>query len=311
MTSPDNGKRSSESDDSDQTSTILVPPSAAFTGYRPFPAVMNLYSNFSGVVNALKTFKLCGATEDDFLYLVEAHYGFTPRGPLHFGPGYYLRNGTGLKSPILAATGDEFPLPLVVQLLRPKTVVKLPPLDQEKNPHDMVTEIVRSTTSKEHGVAFGFEIEVGVKRMIREAFEWRKTGRASSSSSNNNNSGEVEEHHDANAGTRYTLYRLAPGHASRSLNVSEARPSRSTSSSSSSPPVDETKVQIVADLIFGNVLNWKHPFTLELKGAGLTGELGDRWALMVVMTSLSLFFLRQAGKTNKTTVAAAQKLHSK
>ncbi|KAL2194243.1 hypothetical protein P885DRAFT_43536 [Corynascus similis CBS 632.67] len=306
MAGPDNRKLSSESGDFDQTSTFL-PPSAAFTGYHPFPAVINLYSNFSGVFNALKTFKLCGATKDHFLYLVEAHYGFTPRGPLHFGPGYYLRNGTSLKSPILAATGDEFPLPLLVQLLKPKTVVKLPPLDQEKNPRDMVTEIVRSTTSKEHGVAFKFEIEVGVKRFIREAFEWRKTGGvSSSSSSSNNNSGQVEEH--ADAGTRYTLYRLAPGHASRPL--SEAGPSCSTSSASS-PPVDEMKVQIVADLVFGNVLNWKHPFTLELREAGLTGELGERWALMVVMTSLSLYFLRQAGKTNKTTVKAAQKLHSK
>ncbi|GAB1309931.1 hypothetical protein MFIFM68171_00141 [Madurella fahalii] len=307
MAGPDNGKRSSESRNSDQTSTFL-PPSAAFTGYHPFPAVTNLHSNFTGVVNALKTFKLCGATEDDFLYLVEAHYGFTPRGPLHFGPGYYLRNGTSLKSPILAATGDEFLLPFLVQLFRPKTAVKLPPLDQEKNPRDMVTEIVRSTTSKEHGVAFGFEIEVGVKRTIREAFEWRKTGGASSSSgsSNNNNSGQVDEH--ADGGTRYTLYRLAPGHASRPL--SEAGPSRSTSSASPSP-VDEMKVQIVADVVFGNVLNWKHPFTLELKEAGLTGELCERWTLMVVMTSLSLYFLRQAGKTNKTTVGAAQKLHSK
>ncbi|KAK4196852.1 hypothetical protein QBC40DRAFT_286566 [Triangularia verruculosa] len=304
MAAADSGKRSFESGESDQTS-IFPPPSAAFTGYRPFPAVMNLHSNFSGVVNALKSLKLCGATEDDFLYLVEAHYGFTPRGPLNFGPGYYLRNGTSLKSPILAATGDEYPMPPFIQLFRPKTAVKLPPLDQEKNPRDMVTEVVRSTKSKEHGVAFGFEIEVGVKRMMREAFEWRKVGGASSSSSSNN-SGQAQGH--ADTGTRYTLYRLAPGHASRPL--SQAGPSRSTSSAAL-PPVDETKVQIVADVVFGNVLNWKHPFTLELKGDGLTGELGERWALMVVMTTLCLCFLRQGGKTNKTTVGAAQKLHSK
>ncbi|KAL2195533.1 hypothetical protein P885DRAFT_70174 [Corynascus similis CBS 632.67] len=272
MVGSDNGRLSSESGDSDEPSRFL-PPSAAFTGYQPFPAVMNLHSNFSGVVNALKTFKLCGATEDEFLYLVEAHYGFTPRGPLHFGPGYYLRNRTSLKSPILAATEEEFPLPFFVQLFRPKTAVKLPPLDQEKNPRDMVTEMVRSITSKEHGVAFGFEIEVGVKMMIREAFEWRKTGGISSgNSSSSNNSGQVEEH--ADVGTRYKLYRLVPGHASRFL--SEAGPSCSTSSASS-PPLEETKVQIVADFVFGNVLNWKHPFTLELKEVGLTGELGECW----------------------------------
>ena len=58
-------------------------------------------------------------------------------------------------------------------------------------------------------------------------------------------------------------------------------------------------------------MNLKHAFTLELKGAGRTGELGDRWALMVVMTSLGLHWLRQNGGTKKATVGAAQKIHSK
>jgi hypothetical protein len=34
-------------------------------------------------------------------------------------------------------------------------------------------------------------------------------------------------------------------------------------------------------------------------GVGLTGELGERWALMVVTTALGLYWLRQHGKTRK------------
>lgn len=128
---------------------------------------MHLYSDFSGVFKALKTQKLCGATENDFLYLVEVHFGYTPRGPLHFGHGFYLRNGTTMKAPILAGVGDEYPLPFFVSLFDPKTSVKLPPLDPERSPRDTVTEILHASTSKEHGVVFRFAIEVGTKRSQR------------------------------------------------------------------------------------------------------------------------------------------------
>ncbi|KAH6853212.1 hypothetical protein B0I37DRAFT_358777 [Chaetomium sp. MPI-CAGE-AT-0009] len=156
-------KRPSESSDSDQ-STIDLPATAAFSGYRPFPSVMNLYGNFSGVLQTFTTQKLCGATGDDFLYLVELHFGYTTRGPLHFGQGFYLRNGTTNKDPILAAAGDEYPIPYLIKLFDPKTSIKLPPLDTEKNPRDMVTEILHASSGKEYGVTFRFAIEVGIKK---------------------------------------------------------------------------------------------------------------------------------------------------
>ncbi|KAK4151886.1 hypothetical protein C8A00DRAFT_44981 [Chaetomidium leptoderma] len=228
----ENQNRPSESDDSDRSST-KVPATAAFSGYRPFSP------------------KLCFATENDLLYLVELHFGYTPRGPLHFGRGFYLRNGTTTKDPILAATGDD--------------------------PRDTVTEILHASTGKEHSVAFRFAIEVGIKRRQREEFEWRKMG------GGGKQAGAYE------TGSRYTLYRLTSN--------------LSTLSSSSPPLPDDT--QVVAELSFRHIMNLKHAFTLELKGAGLTGELGDRWTLMVVMTSLSLHWLRQNGKTKKATVGAA------
>ncbi|KAK3905056.1 hypothetical protein C8A05DRAFT_13120 [Staphylotrichum tortipilum] len=268
---------------------------AAFIGYRAFPPIMNLHINYSGVLTAFTSQKLCGLTEDDFLYLVEVHFGFTPRGPLNFGRGFYLRNGTSNKDPILAAAGEKFRLPLLVLLFDPSTAVKMPPLDVEKNPRDMVTENLQSTKSKEHGVAFRFAIEVGTKRLRREGFEWRKP------------MGSKQDGEGDSKGSRYTLIRLAPGLPPPAVASSSA--AAAVASSSSAPP--EPAEEVVAELTFRNVLSLKHIFTLELKGAGLTGELGERWTLMVVMTALGLNFLRQMGKTNKTTVGAAQKLHSK
>ncbi|KAL2179648.1 uncharacterized protein P884DRAFT_256922 [Thermothelomyces heterothallicus CBS 202.75] len=239
-------------------------PTAAFIGYHPFPPVMNLYANYSsGVISAIKSHKLCGATPNDFLYLVEYHIGYTARGPLNFGRGYYLRNGMTFNDPILAATGEKSQLPLLGSLFESETLVKLPPPDMNQNPRDMVDEVLRTEISREHGVTFRFSIEVGTRRLRRETFEWRKvtgpTGRRDPGG------------HKVRA--RYSLERLP-------LN----------------PRAPSTTV---AELSFNDVLSFTHLFTLELKGAGLTGELGDRWTLMVVTTALSLHLLRQLGKAEK------------
>ncbi|KAK4246839.1 hypothetical protein C7999DRAFT_15043 [Corynascus novoguineensis] len=267
------------SGDSDQIS-LRAMPTAAFIGYRQFPPLMNLYVNYSGILSAVKSYKLCGAVESDFRYLVEYHLGYTPRGPLNFGRGFYLRNGKNFRDPILAATGEQFPLPLLVSLFDPETVVKLPPLDMDKNPRDMVDEVLRAATSKEYGVIFRFTTEVGVKRMQRESFEWWKERAAG---------GGTQEEGGHKVKTRYTLHRLA---------------------SSTTEDIDGD-CDLVAVLSFNHVLSVTHVFTLEMKGTGLTGELGDRWTLMVVMTALSLHLLRQLGKTGKATVGAAQKIYGK
>jgi hypothetical protein len=65
--------------------------------------VMNLYANLSGIFSALTTLKLCGASESNLVYIVELHFGYTPRGPPNFRPGYYLRNGITMQDPVLAS----------------------------------------------------------------------------------------------------------------------------------------------------------------------------------------------------------------
>ncbi|KAK3402303.1 hypothetical protein B0T20DRAFT_346934 [Sordaria brevicollis] len=272
-----------------------MPTEAKFLGYRPFPPVMNLYGNSSGgVMGALTTYKLCGTDKDDFLYVVEVHHGFTPRGPLNFRPGFYLRNGTGTEAPILAAAGDEEREPLLMSTFSVKSLIMVPPpLDEDDvefnlNPRDLVTEIMYATKTSD-GVSFRFSVEVGPKMKVREEFEWRKTVPRK---------GETNGSQHA----RYILVRLPPS--------SVSSPSSTPASSSLSPPAQEES-DILADLTFRNAMSLNHIFTLELKGAACSGVMGDRWTLTVVTTALRLYWLRIYGKTNKAVVGIGQKLRGK
>ncbi|KAK4184487.1 hypothetical protein QBC35DRAFT_505812 [Podospora australis] len=151
----------------------------------PFPPVMNLYTNFSGPLTALKSLKLCGATKSDWLYTVEMHYGYTTRGPLGFNrKGLYLRNGTNTGSAIIAAVGEESRQPLLFSTVSLKSAIMLPPLETNSDHSTgFVTEIMHpsSTSDTAHrAVSFRFSIEVGSAKVgwQREEFVWRKSTRA-------------------------------------------------------------------------------------------------------------------------------------
>ncbi|EGO53994.1 hypothetical protein NEUTE1DRAFT_68315 [Neurospora tetrasperma FGSC 2508] len=270
-----------DDDDDDVRPASSRMPSAWFSGYRPFPPVINLYGNFSGVIDAVTTMKLCGADKNDFLYVVEIHHGLTPRGPLHFRPGLYLRNGTKTNAPILAAAGDEDREPLLMSTFSVKSLIMLPPPPdvEVKNPRDLVTEIMYAKKTSDGTVSFRFSIEVGLKMKSREEFEWRKlTGKDKTNTQH----------------ARFILVRPPPS---------------STSASSSYSTQEE--IEVLADLTFCNVMSVNHLFVLELKGAAASGEMGDRWTLMVVVTALRLYWLRCYGKTNKAVVGIGQKLRGK
>lgn len=276
-----------------KASCSRMPVPAAFLGYRPFPPVINLYGNSSGgVIGALTTYKLCGADKSDFLYAVEVHHGFTPRGPLNFRPGFYLRNGTGTEAPILATASDEEREPLLMSTFSVKSLIMVPPpLDEDDvefnlNPRDLVTEIMYATTTSDGSVSFRFSVEVGPKIKVREEFEWRKTRKGTTNSNTQH--------------SRYILIRLPPSSSSTS-----------PSSPSSSSSIAQEESDILADLTFRNAMSLQHLFTLELKGAACSGVMGDRWTLMVVTTALRLYWLRIYGKTNKAVVGIGQKLRGK
>ncbi|KAM7211149.1 hypothetical protein V8F06_013456 [Rhypophila decipiens] len=286
---------------------------ATFYGYTPFPPLMTFYTDFSGV--PFTHVRLCGgggttnskaaADRDQRLYMVDVHPGYTPRGPLHFRPGLYLRNGTTTEAPILAAAGDKDRLPLhaLVSTFSLEGVILLPPVDAEEatNPtRDLVTEVIRASTtstaaaangmmeSTRRVVTFHFAIEVGVKMREREEFEWVDS------------SGLSSKH------TRFVLLRCCSRFpaSSSSSNIQAAAAAADDDDDDDDWPDPDDNVggQVLAELVFDNVISWNRLFSLELKGAGRTGELGDRWALMVVMTALRICWVRMQGKTTKWVV---------
>lgn len=178
------------------------------------------------------------------------HVGYTPRGPLNFKPDLYLPNGTTKKEPIFGAAGDISVQPIFFSTFNLDSAIMLPQLDLEANPRNLVTEIMHASTASEHVVAFRFSVDVGIKRIGREEFEWRKT-----------------KSDGVDTKSRYALVRLA--------SASVASPSASSSSPLSLSATESH--QTVAELVFANLTSLKHIFSLELKGAaGHTGELGER-----------------------------------
>ncbi|KAM7219790.1 hypothetical protein V8F06_004824 [Rhypophila decipiens] len=286
---------------------LLRKEHVAFYGYTPFPPVTSLHSNFSGLTTPFRSLRLCsGASRDDLLYLVNIHYGYTPRGPLNFRPGLYLRNGATNKEPVLAAAGDETRLPVWISTFSLESVILLPPVDLEaKNPtRDLVEEILRASTTSTAAagtegngarhVTFRFAIEVGVKMREREEFEWVDANGLATAT--NDNGGGSSSSASAAAAFAAFADTDTPTKGHRFVLLPEA--------------ADDLPEQgeILAELVFANVMSLTRIFTLELKGAGLTGELGDRWTLMVVMTALRIYWLRTYGKTGKAVIWAGEKV---
>ena len=282
LTEVDDGEsRSSSEYKKGKVSTSIAAPTSP---YRPFPPVMNGYSLREWSLEALKAFKLCGSDENDFLYIIEAHNGLSAKGPLDTRPGWYLHNGTSSKDPILAAAGDESQHASVVYGFNLNTIIRLPPLQPSTKSKAMVTEFMHATTTRNHGVAFRFSIETGSENMQREDFEWRKTPKST----------------DAEKGG-FELVRL--------LSCSnEAKPNVSDSDGQGlvPPPASDSGCETVAMITWKGI--WKHGFTLELKGSGLSGGLGERWSLMVVITGVRLLGLRATGRTKWAAIRIAEKI---
>jgi len=165
-------------------------------------------------------------------------------------------------------------------------------------------------------VTFHFVIEVGVNMREREEFEWvdasglvgrrsnEKTPPATTQDSGGGSSASAAADPDKTKGTRFVLLRCPwPSRTVSSNRGSESAPSSSLKPADDSPD----QGQILAELVFANAMSWNRLLSLELKGAGRTGELGDRWALMVVMTALRIYWLRSYGKTGKGFVRVGEK----
>ncbi|KAH6635953.1 hypothetical protein F5144DRAFT_628057 [Chaetomium tenue] len=136
-------------------------------------------------------------------------------------------------------------------------------------------------------VVFVFEVEVevgGGEGVRRERFGWWKVGK-----------GTEEEAKEGG----FRLVALSTG-------GDVGADSAGQGGSSCYVPEGADGGEVLAFLTWRRLFpKFKHAFTLELLGRGRSGELGERWNLMVVITALRIWALRLNGRT-KTGVIAAE-----
>ncbi|KAI1402529.1 hypothetical protein F4819DRAFT_454251 [Hypoxylon fuscum] len=255
------------------------------TPYRPFPPVMKAFYQWN--LSGLKVFYLCGPSgEHERLFAVEQHLGLSFSGPLAVRPGVILYNGTSTKDRILAAASDESLAGSRPYTFNPNTIVLLPP--RAPGSKFMVRETMRARAIG-HKVTFQFSLDVGLEEKTRrETFEWRKITKA-------------EKDEEAEQGG-FKLLRVPSAPSSGGSN-------RAMASSASSVTTVDNESEVLALFAWTKTFsNLKHPFTLELKGNGLSGALGEPWTLAVVVTAMRLWMLHQYLKTNMPIVAASDKI---
>ncbi|KAH6627178.1 hypothetical protein B0J18DRAFT_489927 [Chaetomium sp. MPI-SDFR-AT-0129] len=250
-----------------------------------FPPVMNGYAQWGK-----QGFNICGGTEKDRLYHIDIHSGYSRSGPLGSRPGVVLHQGMDTKTPILAAAGYDSQFSARLYSFNNQTAVLMPSLlPAAERTSEFDTEQMPATVRGEQ-VVFSFFVEVDHgKERERQKFEWRKFEK-----------GKIAT---ATEGGFELVRVLSPC----SPNAGQEEPGASSASLST---VDgEENEEVVALLIWRKLWpTFKHNFTLQLLGKGQTGELGDRWALMVVITAIRIWALRVNGKTKKGVIATGQKL---
>lgn len=212
-----------------------------------------------------KTFHL-GLTKDQPLYAVRTHTGWSGT------PGIVLHNGPSDKDPPLAAAGNE-------SRWSKHSVVILPPLpgsDAESS-----TEFMRTNVSWKT-VTYPFTIEVGDENNLRrENFEWRQS-----------RGEEIKELDKHSRG--WKLVRLG----SNASGPGGERGERALGATSDGK-------EVVAVWTWHSGWSLTKSFKFQFLGSGLTGELGDRWAVMAVVTALRTWYLYHEGVSNGSASAAA------
>ncbi|KAH9999745.1 hypothetical protein F4779DRAFT_604991 [Xylariaceae sp. FL0662B] len=147
------------------------------------------------------------------------------------------------------------------------SVITLPSLSRA--PGQTSTEVMRASTTQ-NTVRFQFSVEVGHGTYLRrEDFEWRK-------SKGDDDKGLVEPPWTCG----FKLMRL-------------------------SHPEKDGSEEVLA------VFAWNHglsltPFRIQFRKGGLADVLGERFALMVIITALRLWGLKHQGRTSSSTVASGE-----
>ncbi|KAK8053563.1 hypothetical protein PG996_012864 [Apiospora saccharicola] len=267
-------------------------PTSPCTPYRPFPRVMNFYSQMS--LSGLKYAHLCGDTKEDQLFVFGVHTGYSGNTPLGTRPGLILYNGLSHKDPILAGACDESQWAARVYAFNLKSVILLPPVEAVQSSKEMVSELMTTTSNDEGGVSYFFTIEAGQgDKMERKRFEWRQFKKG--------DQGGVEKD-----GFKLLSRKSHPDA------LGESSTSPSTAAAAAAVTAESSPSGALAMLTWaklGSKIN--HPLSLEFADDTVSVLFGERWTLMVVITALRLWALRTNGRGKKSTVAIAEKIRGK
>ncbi|KAI1395276.1 hypothetical protein F4819DRAFT_198425 [Hypoxylon fuscum] len=257
--------------DSGHLSTPSNNATSVPVAYRPFPPV--IHARYQWKLS--KTFHLYSEKPDDRVFAVSTHAGYTGRYPRAV-----LHNGPNDKDPILAVAREETPATSIDRYSL-NSVIELPPVDSSTNSGELVKEIMQTHTVGQNGVGYWFPIEVNHGgKMRNENFEWRKTKKGSD---------------DDLQGGGFKLLRLSSQEV-------EANSGSSGATSSTHRATAEDGHEVVAVFKWNNTLtNMMHPFEVHFVGDALSGSLGERWSLMVVITALRLWWLHAGFRANRKT----------
>lgn len=166
-------------------------------------------------------------------------------------PYVVVHNGKSGDDPALAVVGEEKNW----DGHSLTTVVSLPGIESGH-----VNELMQTIVMDDHAtVVFRFWIEVNQPNTVphREEFEWRK-----------DNSAKMEDFKST-----YQLVRLLPGNSDLEEKVDRSHDG----------------FEIVAIAGWKKMWALKKPFSFRLIGKGQTGEYGDRWTIMALMTAIRLW----------------------
>uniref|UniRef100_L2GA57 Uncharacterized protein n=1 Tax=Colletotrichum fructicola (strain Nara gc5) TaxID=1213859 RepID=L2GA57_COLFN len=232
-----------------------------------FPSSMSAYYQ----LKITRTFHL-GDSNNHKLFAVSSWSGTSSKSPGI--PCIILHNGPNPEDPVLAVCSDEknwspsanYPRTLHSSMILPSLE---PYLSGKGKEEKHATEDLRPVIfNGSHVDSFRFSIEVpqpddqaGTSRLLREDFEWRRTSKDGLNGYNNG----------------FELFRLK----------SDIPPEKTSSDVGGSDPEGEA----LAAILFKGSLSVNKPFYFEFKGKGLTGELGDRWSVMAIMTGIRIWFL--------------------
>ncbi|KAF6808552.1 hypothetical protein CPLU01_15659 [Colletotrichum plurivorum] len=233
--------------------------------YHQFPT--DLYAYLQWNKNLLRAYHL-GDHSCRKLFTLSTYSGVSSSGP--GVPCMIIHNGPSETDPALATFREEKGW----NLLSRNSFITMPPDFADPGRGEITEVMVGEAPNGRSDLVFRFSVEVnapkgagGAGGRIREDFEWRKM------------------HQDElnNFKNGYKLYRLRPG-----------QPSSPLVGGVSADHVGE----VVASARFKSATSVIKPFCMSFHGSGLDGQLGDRWAVLAIMTIFRIWSLDFQNRTS-------------